>query len=116
MCVVSNTYDQWRDKFPDIYPWTPEPCTPYVPSKIDDAFDWSKFFKDFKKEVEAAKKQDIAEGNPDYVDPDKAKLEERVRELEELLKSGQEFVIVKRQNLQPGKYRVVGNVLHRVLE
>lgn len=116
MCVVSNTFDSWRDRIPDIQPWEVKPFTPYVPSKTTDSFDWKKLFDDFRKGVEAARKQDVAEGNPDCADPDKAKLEERVRELEALLNSKPEFVIVKRQNLQPGKYRVLDNKLYRVLE
>ncbi len=116
MCVYSAVMDSWSDRIPTIEKWVPLPYKPYSPSKTIDEINWKEIVEAFKEEAKKAKDQDIAEGNPDCADPEKAKLEERVRELETLLNSKPEFVIVKRQNLQPGKYRVVDNKLCRVLD
>jgi hypothetical protein len=55
-------------------------------------------------------------GQPDCVDPEKAKLSDRVAELEKLLASPHEFVIVSGGNVEPGRYRVIDGKLYRAVE
>ena len=118
MCVYSAVMDTWTDKIPTIIPWE----VPNIPTTImptpskSEIIEIRKFIETFKAEVEKAKEQDIKENNPDCADPEKAKLEDRVRELEALLNSNPEFVLVKRTNLQPGKYRVINGELHKIYE
>jgi hypothetical protein len=61
MCVVSNIGDQWRDAFPERYPWYP-PYTPlpgipnpYAPPVIIIPGPTKEEFDALKKEVEALK-------------------------------------------------------------
>ncbi len=74
MCLVSNVGDDWSrrfrrewpeplpDKFfPDGVDWQPKP-----PTVSRQEFDrLVKMVEEMRKELEAAKKQDIADGNPD---------------------------------------------------
>lgn len=66
MCMVSNVGDGWSDKFPDNWPkWFPPPQS--VPADISR----SEFealrdeVRELKKLLEAAKKFDVATGQPD---------------------------------------------------
>lgn len=117
MCVVSMVYDNFDKKFPftETSPWPSFPITP-VKTDPKPEQDWIKLLKDFADAKKAAETVDKLTGQPDCVDPEKAKLEERVKELEEIIKSGAEFVIVKRQNMQPGRYRLIAGKIYRVLE
>lgn len=105
MCVVSMVYDRFQPFFPPqpIGPFTPppgypwgDPIGPFLPQddpapwgrpdvskeqqKAIDA--WKKLIEDFTKAKEAAEIVDKLTGQPDCVDPEKAKLEERVKQLE----------------------------------
>jgi hypothetical protein len=88
MCVISNVMDHYNPLFP-----APTPLPVDGPGVHD--FDWTKFFQppidlvelrklvdEFKEAVAAAKKLDIILKQPDCIDPEKAKLEERVAALE----------------------------------
>lgn len=74
-----------------------------------------KRLQQFAEAAEAAKKVDELTGQKDCVDPDKARLQERVRELELLLQKLPEFVIVSGAQLAPGTYRVVDGKLYKVV-
>jgi hypothetical protein len=99
MCVVSSTFDSFDPVLPwprewtkpvgwpippaVVWPWSPVPNTgvelsPDALQKLLDAF---------HKAVEAAREADKAAGQPDCEDPEKAKIEERVAELEKQLAS-----------------------------
>lgn len=115
MCVMSMVHDHYEP----IIPWiSPAPQVPWVtPETTGTApFDWVKLVEEFRKAQEAAKTVDSLTGQKDCLDPNKAKLEERVRELEAAIASGAEFVLVKGASLEPGTYRVVSGKLHRVIE
>ena len=116
MCVMSAVYDSWDKKWPRVMINPVEPLPGYDWNEKLPAFDFAKIKQEMVKELEAAKQQDIAEGNPDCVDPDKAKLMERVKELEALLDTHPEFVIVKGSTLEPGTYRVIDKKLYKVIE
>lgn len=87
MCVISNVMDHYNPLFP-----VPAPFPGTVPSQT---FDFTQMFTppidlvelrklvdEFKEAVAAAKKLDIILKQPDCIDPEKAKLEERVAALE----------------------------------
>lgn len=81
MCVYSMIIDRFQ---PDFAPWTTLPHTiPATPIVDPDAL--RKLIENFKTAEEAAKVVDKALGAPDCEDPEKAKLVERVAELEKLL-------------------------------
>lgn len=93
MCMMSAVFDQWRPAFPPIdtrphpYPWGPNitspPITPqpkrYTIEELRELLDA------FQQSREAAQKFDEIRGEPDCEDPDKAKLLDRVAELERRL-------------------------------
>ncbi len=113
MCVVSMVMDHYKPWVPSIttpgvMPWEVPPHTDSEP-KIDLA----KLFKDMREAVEAAKKVDELTGQPDCVDPEKQKLEQRIKELEELLNKKPEFVIAEGTNLEKGTYRVIDGKLYK---
>lgn len=98
MCIVSFVSDKYQPMFP-TNPWNQQIALPYITPQIEpEPFDWSAFFKttqleelktlikEFKEALEHAKKLDILLKQPDCVDPEKAKLFERVKELEAQLK------------------------------
>jgi len=71
--------DHYSTTFPQQQPtWT----VTYEPSETERL---RKLIDEFKEAVEAAKKLDVLTNQPDCVDPEKAKLEERVAELERQL-------------------------------
>jgi hypothetical protein len=94
MCVMSIVHDHYHDQFPGgiwpqpksgglgSYPWTVTP--PAMPS-AEEIERLSKLIKDFREAQEAAAKLDKLMSKPDCVDPEKAKLQERVAELEKQL-------------------------------
>lgn len=75
-------------------PW-PAPETPPFPHtrtvtvndvKVSvDLAALAQLLKEYREALEAAKKVDVLTGQPDCVDPQKAKLEDRVAELEKLV-------------------------------
>ncbi len=75
MCTVSMVYDHFGQQFPYVA-W-PQKTTP-----PPDLAAIAKMVKDFWDAVEAAKKVDEILKQPDCEDPEKAKLRERVKELE----------------------------------
>lgn len=121
MCVVSMVMDSFTDKIPWIERYPINPINPFtVPLDYEphkpDTIKIDEIIKIFKEAVEAARTVDRLTNQPDCEDSEKAKLEARVVELEKLLITQPEFVLVKRQNMQPGKYRVVEGKLHKVIE
>lgn len=88
MCNVSAVFDQWEPAFPDyrqqVYPWNPAPVYPNAPKQYTPE-DLQRLIDAFQKAVDAAKVFDVITGQPDCEDPDKAKLLDRIAELEERL-------------------------------
>lgn len=85
MCVVSmvhdhfgKQFDDWQRKYappvtaPNTFTFTPAP----------DLTELKELIKEFRELVAAAKRIDTVTGQPDCVDPEKAKLEDRVSALE----------------------------------
>lgn len=115
MCVYSMVMDHFEPQFPwsitePRLDWTP-------PTQIQQApaADWLKLLEEMKEAAEAAKVVDRITGQPDCVDPEKQKLEERVADLEKLLAAPPEFVIVEGGGLEAGTYRVVDGKLYRAV-
>lgn len=73
-------YDHYRPLFPDPMDWQRLLTIPLVSTPTPA--DMQKLIDEFKKATEAAKVVDLATGQPDCADPEKAKLEERVAALE----------------------------------
>lgn len=97
MCVVSAVMDQWRPHFPspnvtpNPYPWPPGGGTvpgryPVVPKSYSQD-DLQRLIDAFRDAVKSAKVLDEITGQPDCEDPEKAKLIERVAELEAQLEA-----------------------------
>lgn len=92
MCTVSMVYDWWNRKVPEPFmPWQPvlQPNTNPLPQIwITPQGDYitleqaKQLIKDFWDSVEAAKVVDKLTNQPDCEDPEKAKLEQRVKQLE----------------------------------
>jgi hypothetical protein len=101
MCVVSMVHDHYNPIIPDTIPWIPpiQPGQPWVwpspttwPSDkititppadpLEELKKIEKLLEDFKNARDAAILVDKLTGQPDCVDPEKAKLEERVAKLE----------------------------------
>lgn len=103
MCVVSMVHDNFQPRFPqDIEGWPnviPQP-RPWDSTggtvnlgvilkpafqiiSIEEIEALQKLINDFKTAVEAAKIVDRLTGQPDCVDPEKKKLEDRVAKLEQ---------------------------------
>lgn len=80
MCVVSMVFDYY-DK---TIPW-PAPNKPYEWYPPLPPVDLDKQIKDFLEALQAAKKVDKLTAQPDCEDPEKAKLLDRVAELEKRL-------------------------------
>lgn len=78
MCVVSMVYDYYAPKFH----WTPDDFTlrPYT------HLDFEETKRKFLEALEAARKVDKLTDQPDCVDPEKAKLDLRLAELERQVK------------------------------
>lgn len=77
MCIVSMVYDRYN-------PWLPEKVPdPLTPEQVDNI---KRTIEDFFRDKTDAERLDKTLGQPDCADPEKAKLEERVRELEAALK------------------------------
>lgn len=103
MCTVSMVHDYFEPMFPN--PWhvptapidpTPKtiPATQTIwsnwpvlgPGLTEQLAELKAIIADFREAVEAARKVDILTAQPDCVDPEKAKLEGRVAELERQIK------------------------------
>lgn len=98
MCVVSMVHDHYEPLIPKIVPWVqPQPTImpgfpDYVPYTItvpdnkeveQKMKDLQEVIDSFKKAKEAAETVDKLTKQPDCVDPKKAQLEARIKELEE---------------------------------
>lgn len=82
MCVVSMVHDHY---WPVFEPYTGRQQTitiPPFPTVSNDLEKIIKAIEDFKRAIEAAKTVDSLTQQPDCVDPEKAKLLERVEWLE----------------------------------
>ncbi len=86
MCTISMIYDKFGDNF---QPWT----IPNAPLDNQEAL--KDLIAEFKKAREAAEIVDEALGNADCADPEKAKLVERVAELEKALKDALGTYVLK---------------------
>lgn len=99
MCVVSNVMDHFGPKFPADGIWRDTSGQPVDWSKVltpvdtgtptSTSHEWARAVSDlrmlideFRRALEAARTVDRLTGQPDCVDPEKAKLEERVARLE----------------------------------
>jgi hypothetical protein len=122
MCLVSAIYDQRRDWFPEIIPTPQETAPTFTPVAIPwppptvDLAELRKLIDDFRAAVTAAKVEDERNGEPDCLDPEKAKLDDRIRELEKIIAAPPEFVIVTGGKIEPGRYRVIDGKLYRAIE
>jgi hypothetical protein len=94
MCVMSMVHDHFGPLIPDVTPWgtTPPSITPIDLSGLANGIataqaiaELRQLIADFRAAVEAAAKVDLLTKQPDCVDPEKAKLEERVARLEKAL-------------------------------
>lgn len=99
MCMMSVVHDHFNKEFDSFPGWPPigpdQPTTPFDFNKflILDKVSISKaelealqkLIKDFRSAVEAAAKLDVLMKTPDCVDPEKAKLQERVLFLEKMV-------------------------------
>ncbi len=81
MCVISMVMDHYLPKIPapSSSQWTWIEAQPSAKAEIEEL---KKVIADFKKAVDAAKKVDALTNQPDCVDPEKAKLLDRVSDLE----------------------------------
>lgn len=80
MCVISMVMDHYRPQFDRfIQPQAPQQWTI---TQGPDLAELRKLIEDFKAATEAAKKVDALTAQPNCEDPEKAKLQERVAELE----------------------------------
>jgi hypothetical protein len=120
MCVMSVVHDHYGQQIPTINPvdwWikeTPPPATTGRP--VLDFSDLAKMIAEFRELIGAAKLIDDKTGQPDCVDPIKEQLQARVAELEKLLASPPEFVIVSGGKIEPGRYRVIDGKLYRAVD
>lgn len=90
MCIVSNVHDHYNPLFPPMVPPVDQVVTPIDWSKVfpqpaPDLSEMRKLIDEFKEAVAAAQKLDTLLKQPDCVDPDKAKLQERVERLERII-------------------------------
>lgn len=88
MCVMSMVHDYYQPLIPQRWDW--HPLVPFTPSPVQpvqplDPDALRKLLDDYRKATEAAERVDALTGQPDCVDPEKAKLERRVAELEKRL-------------------------------
>jgi len=86
MCVMSMVHDHYRDQFGG-WQWPPIHPNPYAPAipPVEEQERLRKIIQDFREAQAAAEKLDKLMKQPDCVDPEKAKLQERVAELEKQL-------------------------------
>lgn len=91
MCVYSMVADHYQDKFNPYFPPVQPPVTvyptiTYTPYEIEEL---RELIREFMAAIRAARIVDHLTDQPDCEDPEKAKLEERVKRLEEALFGGQ---------------------------
>jgi len=76
MCAVSMVYDSFKPRFDQVAP---------VFYPVVDPNAVHLLIEEFRKSLAEARKKDAEEGAPDCFDPEKAKLSDRVAELERRL-------------------------------
>lgn len=95
MCVVSQVYDYFQ---PDITKWSnPNTVMPNLGQVVwgaqftgAEVGEIRALLADFRKAKAAAEVVDKLTKQPDCVDPEKAKLEQKIQELERIIKSKDE--------------------------
>ena len=92
MCVVSMVHDHYEPLFPDpsgsgglggLNDWLQ--AKKAQQNEIVDLAELRKLIAEFREAIEAAKKVDVLTKQPDCLDPEKAKLQERVDRLEKII-------------------------------
>lgn len=87
MCIMSVVHEDYSKIFPQPGGWLqPVPGVPFavtVPSLATEILEMKQLIAEFRAAVELARQLDILMKKPDCVDPEKAKLEERVAALEQ---------------------------------
>lgn len=119
MCVYSMVMDKYDPWIPTIERTPVEPLQWPITVQSWPTTDIDKLkalIEEFKRLVQNAKEIDTKTGQPDCADPEKAKLVDRVAELEKLLADPPEVVIVKGGNITPGRYRIIGGKMYKALE
>jgi hypothetical protein len=117
MCLYSGVMDDFSQWVPKVSPVAPPVVVPFwEPQPTADLEEMSKLLEALRAAADDAKKKDAESGAPDCTDPEKAKLMERVAELERIIANPPEFVIVAGVALEPGKYRVIEGTLYKVVE
>jgi len=116
--MVSAIYDRYRPLIPEVerHPYDQTFYVPAIQPSTTSLEEFRKLIADFRADVVNAKEADAKAGEPDCLDPEKAKLEDRVRELEAIIAKPPEFVIVKGGNVKPGRYRVLDGMLYKAVE
>ena len=108
MCMISNVHDHFSPVIPTV---TPQPWIPWENVPVTTPGPWdlermAELLKAFQDAKDAAKKFDALTGQPDCLDPEKAKLEDRIKQLEAALASNTEFTVTGGKTLEPGRYRI----------
>jgi hypothetical protein len=124
MCVVSMVHDSYTDKLPWVEPYVPPEAERWAKHVVGTyplgaPIDFNKLremIDEFRALIEAAKFIDSKLSQPDCLDPEKAKLEEKITQLEAVIAQPTEFVLVKGGNFEPGTYRVIDGKLFKVCE
>lgn len=89
MCVVSMVYDSFGKQFDEWNKMVPGPTFVPGPSITPaEVAELRSLIAEFREALKAARVVDKATKQGDCVDPEKAKLEERVAALEFLVKAG----------------------------
>lgn len=119
MCVYSMVHDWYEPRIPKVQPWVP--VVPWhVPPQTEPAprtdFDeLARLVREWKEASEAAQKVDRLTEQPDCVDPEKARLQERIAELEKMLNAKPEFMLADGAMLEAGAYRVIDGKLYKIV-
>jgi hypothetical protein len=115
MCAYSAVLTDWDQKLPIVnHKYNDMSIT--TDWYTQPVFDFKKALEDLNRDVTIAKQADKDNSMENCVDPDKQRLEARVKELEKLLDSGVEFVIVEAGVLEAGTYRVIDKKLYKAFE
>ena len=80
MCTLSMVIDHFDQRIPGGWTWPPRLSEPAI-----DLAELRRLINEFREAVDAAKTVDRLTGQPDCVDPEKAKLQERVERLEKVV-------------------------------
>ena len=126
MCIVSMVHDQTSPWVPEIEPYAPPWENPnkmkpagslrILSQPTVDLAEFQRLISEFRQMIEAAKFLDQKLNQPDCVDPEKAKLEEKIKQLEAIIAAPPEFVIVTGGKIEPGTYRVIDGKLYKAVD